>query len=250
MWRRNGILGAFGWWALFTVSGIYAVFAFSMGGLEILARLGFSVSSPLRELPGVFILHALFGGAVLLTGPVQFHKGLRAKRRQVHRMLGRVYAVSVAVASLSAALLAVTFDVPWTARVAFLSLAVLWFVSTALAVARARNGQIPQHREWMLRSFALSFFFVTFSLWVPGLRGTSLPEEVAYPLGVLLAWVLNLAAAEMWIRRTRPRQGHATHRPARSSRYVISREGNVSATGGARPESVITVSSTRASAGT
>ena len=55
----------------------------------------------------------------------------------------------------------------------------------------------------MIQSFALSFFFVTGSFWMPGLVSTNLREAVAYPLGVFLGWFLNLIVAELWIRRTR-----------------------------------------------
>jgi hypothetical protein len=56
----------------------------------------------------------------------------------------------------------------------------------------------------MIRSFSLSLFFVSFSFWVPGLTGTSLPEAISYPLAVFLSWSLNLLVAEAWIRHTRP----------------------------------------------
>ena len=55
----------------------------------------------------------------------------------------------------------------------------------------------------MARSFSLTLFFVTFSLWVPGLHATALPPTISYTLGVFLSWSLNLLAAELWIRRTR-----------------------------------------------
>jgi hypothetical protein len=55
----------------------------------------------------------------------------------------------------------------------------------------------------MIRSFSLSFFFVTGGFWMPGLTNTSLLYEVAYPLAVFLAWFLNLLFAEAWIRWTR-----------------------------------------------
>jgi hypothetical protein len=55
----------------------------------------------------------------------------------------------------------------------------------------------------MYRSFALSFFFVTFSFWVDGLASL-LPEDTAYPLAVFVSWSLNLLIAEIWIRRSDP----------------------------------------------
>ena len=58
----------------------------------------------------------------------------------------------------------------------------------------------------MIRSFALSFFFVTFEFWVAGLQTAALDYPLAYPLGVLFGWSVNLAIAETCIRRSRPEQ--------------------------------------------
>jgi uncharacterized membrane protein len=192
-----------GWWVLFLVCLVYGGFALWIGGLEVLSHLGPAVDSPLRELPGVFAVHAIAGGLVLLSGPIQFREEWRRSGRNLHRALGRIYGASVLVASGSAAVLAIEFDVDATARAAFLTLAILWFGSTASAARNAQLGRITMHREGMTRSFSLSLFFVTFSLWVPALQHTPLPDEIAYSLGVFLAWALNLLAAELWIRRVR-----------------------------------------------
>ena len=48
----------------------------------------------------------------------------------------------------------------------------------------------------MIRSFALSLFFVTFSLWVPGVASANGRYEATYALGVWLTW-----AQICWSRR-------------------------------------------------
>jgi hypothetical protein len=98
---------------------------------------------------------------------------------------------------------AIFFDVDIAAKIAFGTLAILWFSTRTIAYLRIRHLRVREHREWMLRSFALSLFFVTFSFWTPGLASTNLPQSVAYPLGVFLSWFLNLVIAELWLRRTR-----------------------------------------------
>ncbi|WP_226345572.1 DUF2306 domain-containing protein [Agilicoccus flavus] len=45
-------------------------------------------------------VHALPGGLALALGPLQFLTGLRTRRPQVHRVLGRVHLGSVVVAAL------------------------------------------------------------------------------------------------------------------------------------------------------
>jgi hypothetical protein len=39
--------------------------------------------------------------------------------------------------------------------------AAAWMVCTAVAVIAARNGQIAVHRQWMARSYAVTFTFVS-----------------------------------------------------------------------------------------
>ena len=82
-------------------------------------------------------------------------------------------------------------------------LAILWFGITTIGFVRARQRRITEHREWMIRSFALSFFFVTFSFWVPGVASSNVLDPIRYPLAVFLSWSLNLLVAEWWIRMTR-----------------------------------------------
>jgi uncharacterized membrane protein len=149
------------------------------------------------------MIHALTGGIALIIGPLQFNRRLRARWRALHRALGRVYIVAIWLASITGLWSAVFFAEGIAAQSAFGVVAVLWFVTTTLAYLRARARDFKAHRQWMVRSFALSLFFVTFPFWVDGLASTSIPEAVGYPLGVFLGWSLNLAVAEIWIRRNR-----------------------------------------------
>jgi hypothetical protein len=54
----------------------------------------------------------------------------------------------------------------------------------------------------MIRSFALAAFFVAFGIWDPLTAALPLPPATAYTLAVVLAWLVNLTAAQVWIRRT------------------------------------------------
>jgi uncharacterized membrane protein len=180
-----------------------------MGGLELLAQLGLVQDAPARAVPLAFMAHALTGGIALLIGPLQFNRRLRARWRALHRALGRVYVASIWIASLTGLWSAIFFAEDIAAQSVFGLVAVLWFAATTHAFLRALARDFKAHREWMIRSFALSLFFVTFPFWVEGLAGTSLPEAVGYPLGIILGWTLNLLVAELWIRRSRGESGIA-----------------------------------------
>ena len=104
----------------------------------------------------LFIPHALGGTVATIIGPLQFSSRLRRRHLRLHRQLGRCYALAILVASISAVL------IEWS-RPLFLATLVkasAWALCTLVAVLAARNGQIPQHRRWMIRSYALTFSFI------------------------------------------------------------------------------------------
>jgi uncharacterized membrane protein len=192
-----------GWWVFFLVCSFYAAYALYMGLLEILSRLGLATDAPPRAAPVMFIMHALAGSVALISGPLQFNRRILTKKRIIHRLLGRIYGGAIWISSVGGLWITIFFDVSLAARIVFGLLSILWFSTTTLAYLRIRNRQVEAHQEWMIRSFSLSLFFVTFSFWTSGLTSTNLPEAIAYPLGIFLSWSLNLLFAELWILRTR-----------------------------------------------
>ncbi|MFX9101200.1 DUF2306 domain-containing protein, partial [Acinetobacter baumannii] len=68
-----------------------------------------------------------------------------------------------AVASAGAIYLAVTIDPQYFAYSAgLLGLAGAWLVTTSMALWSIHRRAIEQHREWMLRSYVVTFAFVDF----------------------------------------------------------------------------------------
>lgn len=197
-WAQQGI-----WWFFFLICLLYSGYAFYMGAVEILLRLGIVAAAPHRSIGLIFVIHALLGGMALLIAPLQLNRTLLQKQRRVHRILGRIYVVTIWLSSASGLGLSIFFNVSIAARVVLGLLAILWFGITTIGFVRARQRRITEHREWMIRSFALSFFFVTFSFWVPGVASSNVLDPIRYPLAVFLSWSLNLLVAEWWIRMTR-----------------------------------------------
>jgi hypothetical protein len=191
-----------GWWLIAIVCAVYGAWALSTGLAEVAFLLGSAPEEKHRATPLIFTVHALAGAVALLAGPLQFHPRIRRHRR-VHRSTGLAYVGSVWLASSFAILDALAFAVSVPSKAVFTLTASAWFAITTVAFFRARARDFGRHREWMIRSFALSLFAVTFSLWVPVLAGTPLPRPIAYPLALTLSGTLNLAVAEWWIRHTR-----------------------------------------------
>ncbi len=105
----------------------------------------------------LLIPHTLGGVIALLAGPIQFSSRLRQRHLKFHRVLGRIYVVSVFIAAATGVALA-------NGRPGFPGTsmqAAAWVVCTTAAVITARNRQILAHRQWMARSYAVTFTFVS-----------------------------------------------------------------------------------------
>src|SRR6202789_2549009 len=105
----------------------------------------------------LLIPHTLAGIFALLIGPINFSSRIRQRHLQLHRIFGRIYVISVFVGSFTGiALAAGRPGLPGTSMQA-----AAWMVCTTAALITARNRQITQHRQWMARSYAVTFTFVS-----------------------------------------------------------------------------------------
>jgi len=105
----------------------------------------------------LLIPHTLAGTIALLAGPFQFSKRFRQHHLQFHRVLGRLYVISVFVGSFTG--IALAWGRPGLPGTSMQAAA--WMVCTTAAFVTARNRQIAVHRQWMARSYAVTFTFVS-----------------------------------------------------------------------------------------
>ena len=106
---------------------------------------------------GLLIPHTLAGIFALLIGPINFSSRIRQRYQQLHRVLGRIYVVSVFVGAATG--IALAFGRPGFPGTC--GQATAWVVCTTAAFITARNRHIIQHRQWMIRSYAVTFTFVS-----------------------------------------------------------------------------------------
>jgi uncharacterized membrane protein len=152
----------------------------------------------------LLIPHTLCGFVALLAGPMQFSSRLRQRYLKFHRILGRLYLISVFVGSFTGiALAAGRPGLPGTAMQA-----AAWMVCTTAAVVAARNRQVVSHRQWMMRSYAVTFTFVSsrvLNLWPAywSHLGDSLSAVgvIAFTLISLLAVDIGINWSELTTRR-------------------------------------------------
>jgi uncharacterized membrane protein len=107
------------------------------------------------------LLHVGSGSVGLLCGVRQFNRELRRKNKPLHRLLGRVYVAAGCICVLSLGPLWSTIGKgsgagpsPMVQSMTVVANG-MWVVATAIAVARARAGEVDEHRVWMIRSYLL-----------------------------------------------------------------------------------------------
>jgi uncharacterized membrane protein len=106
---------------------------------------------------GLLIPHTIAGTLALLIGPINFSSRVRQRALQLHRVLGRTYVASVFIGAATGVALA--FGRPGFPGTC--GQAAAWVVCTTAALITARNRQLVQHRQWMARSYAVTFTFVS-----------------------------------------------------------------------------------------
>jgi uncharacterized membrane protein len=118
--------------------------------------------------------HGLAGACAMLLVPLQFSDRLRARLTKLHRVTGRIYvACALFLAPLGAYIqyLQEPLGSPRSFTIATITEAALLTITTIIGLIFAIKRMIPQHRQWMIRSYAvaLTFFEIRFILGVTGL---------------------------------------------------------------------------------
>jgi hypothetical protein len=104
-------------------------------------------------------IHALGGAVALVLGALQFSTRLRQQRPVLHRILGRCYIGGVMVAAPMAVYLSFTHGLPIMSRETAVQ-ASLWAITTLMALRAVRNCNFEVHKQWMMRSYAITLIFV------------------------------------------------------------------------------------------
>jgi len=151
--------------------------------------------------PAAFYVHIGGASTALLVGPWQFLVGLRRTHPAVHRAMGMLYVAACLIGGLAALPIALGSNGGPIAAAGFLTLAVLWLWTTARAVVAIVSGDMPAHRRWMVRSFALTLAGVTLRLYLPVALIGPFGFHGAYAAIAWLCWAPNLLLADRLARK-------------------------------------------------
>lgn len=144
--------------------------------------------------------HILFGAIALIAGPFLLWEPFRNRYLQAHRRLGMAYVVAVLTSGFCAIGLSATTAYEVNRPYAF-SLHVwvgIWLFSTLFAFVAVKQRKVKLHREWMVRSYLLTFAFVLSALLLklPGIQWFGSFEEIS-PSLFWLSWSVPLFAYDV-----------------------------------------------------
>jgi uncharacterized membrane protein len=148
--------------------------------------------------PFALSAHLAGGLVALVLGPWQLNGRLRARAIGRHRWMGRGYVVAVLVGGLGALGLAPLSLGGLVTHIGFGLLGALWLTATLQAYLKIRAGDQVRHREWMIRSYALTLAAVTLRVYLPLSQILGIPFADAYQAIAWFCWVPNLVVAE-WV---------------------------------------------------
>jgi len=145
--------------------------------------------------------HLLGGMTAILIGPFQFSKQFRNRYLKVHRTMGKIYLIAILIGSICAFYMSFTvapnFNRAWSVALFFLALP--WLLTTLMAYRMIRIKRIPQHREWMIRSYVVTFAFVLFRFIDESAFASSLMEDPGQraPTVIWISWAIPLLITEI-----------------------------------------------------
>jgi uncharacterized membrane protein YozB (DUF420 family) len=171
------------------------------GGAEVTPANARFFASPLPVM-----VHIVSASVFALLGAFQFSAAFRRQRRGWHRTAGRLVAPAGLLVGLSALWMTLFYarpvgdgDLLSAFRLLFGSAMI---VSIILGFTSIIRRDVPRHRAWMIRAYAIGLGAGTQALvLMVGVVIAGPPNELSRALFMAAAWVINLAVAEWAIRR-------------------------------------------------
>lgn len=148
--------------------------------------------------------HGLAGACALVLVPLQFSDRMRARYTRLHRVVGRFYVTGALILAPLGAYIQYIEEPLGASRsftVAAMVDAAILMTTTGLGLFFAVKRMIPQHRQWMTRSYAvaLTFFEIRFILGITGLDTPPNPAVVEIAVWACVALAVLIGdLANQW----------------------------------------------------
>jgi hypothetical protein len=143
------------------------------------------------------LVHVSMGMVALLTGPVQLWLGLSDRYPALHKNLGFVYMAAITLSAASAFYLAFNTAGGPVFGSGLIALGVAWLTTTGLAFLAITRHLYEQHKEWMIRSYVVTFAFVTFRAFEATLQAQGVPTLDRLGISAWFCWSVPLLVNEL-----------------------------------------------------
>jgi uncharacterized membrane protein len=158
------------------------------------------------------LLHIVPAMLFMILGPLQFVSTLRAEHPRIHRWSGRVFLTASAIVGVTGLTLAFGKTIGGVdEKAAVVLFGSFFLIALAKALWHALHREFAQHREWMIRGYAIGLAVAT----VRPIMGTFFAAAVLhgqrpdphefFGTAFWIGFTLQMIAAEIWINYTRPR---------------------------------------------
>jgi hypothetical protein len=150
-------------------------------------------------IPGWHWFHALAGALFGVLGPLQFAGVLQRRFGALHRLTGRVFAAAGFVLGGSgvAIFLQVSNSNSLFVDVMRVAAGAALILSLAVALLRIRQGNVADHRAWMIRAYAIGMGSGAVSIvFFPIFLVTGAVDGLVFDLVFVACWLFCIVVAE------------------------------------------------------
>jgi hypothetical protein len=148
-----------------------------------------------------FYIHVFSAVIALMAGFTQFSPQILRDHPKVHRLIGKIYVANILLINFPVGLImGIYANGGILGKTAFLLLDSLWFYFTLKAYMTVRKRQFVEHKNYMIRSYAMTFSAFTLRSWKLILSNIiSIDLTELYVIDAWLAFLPNLVVAEIII---------------------------------------------------
>jgi uncharacterized membrane protein len=150
-----------------------------------------------------FYTHIFTITFALLAGFTQFSNFVLKRHSSIHRIMGRIYVYDILFVNFPATMvMAVYANGLLPGKTAFVVLDCLWFWFTYKSVAEIKKGNIIAHKQYMIRSYALTLSAVMLRCWKLIISSFITIDPIhLYMIDAWLGFLPNLLFAEWLIKK-------------------------------------------------
>jgi len=158
-----------------------------------------------REYSLVRMAHMVPGLLFMLLVPLQFIKAIRLNYPKVHKVIGYT-AITLSIALIPSGLI-FAFVYPYVGfkeQVPTVFYTTIYIVCVYMGIRSILKRDIPTHREWMIRVYAMGLGIYAIRVWYSLFMHLSdQPSTEFFASAFWIGIAFNLVVAEVWVNLTR-----------------------------------------------